>query len=241
MAVLANEVASQVVERLGLKYNHNQEVEADLTAIKVLDILGYKHDALATALNRIKQYFVTERMNVYYFASYTHPALESRIRRCGKPDDLVDKEFEQIVSFAVTNVANMKFEDRRFKQCIPYLKQNIENQVAMSDDYILMANCLLNTQNTEASNQEAIDYIRKAKTIDEKNINIYKVEVIAKLRQNKKAEAINLLNTYIDNLESMNALLHDIQNENLWAETRRFIYNEQYWAKQMLIKLNAMN
>jgi hypothetical protein len=241
MAAIAGSIASQVVDRLGMKYNHEQETEADQTAITVLKILGYDTNALATALSRIEKYYVTERMTAMYFATYTHPVLMERIAKCGTPQTATNKDFEKIVSFAVTNVASLKFEDRRFRQCIPYVKQNIENNVATSEDYILMANCLLNTQNTETSNREVIEYIQKAKQLDASNINIYKVEVLAKLRQNKKSEAIELLKKYIQNLQTMKATMNDILNETVWEQTNSFISSEQYWASQMLIKLNGMS
>jgi outer membrane PBP1 activator LpoA protein len=124
---------------------------------------------------------------------------------------------------------------------MPYLKQNIDNHIATSEDYILMANCLLNTRNSVSSNQEAVNYIQEAKRLDSNNINIYKVEVIAKLRQNKTSEAIDLLKQYADNLETMKSSMQNILNGDIWGETSKFISSEQYWANQMLIKLSAMN
>jgi predicted Zn-dependent protease len=241
MAAISSTVAAQVVERLGMNYNHEQEEEADQMAIQVLDALGYDVCGMATALSRIEQNYLSERINVMYFASYSHPALVDRIEQCGTPKTPVDKVFEKIVSFAVTNVAKMKFEDRRFHQSMPYLKQNIDNHIATSEDYILMANCLLNTRNSVSSNQEAVNYIQEAKRLDGNNINIYKVEVIAKLRQNKTSEAIDLLKQYADNLETMKSSMQNILNGDIWGETSKFISSEQYWANQMLIKLSAMN
>jgi Zn-dependent protease with chaperone function len=239
MATVACGIAEQVVDRLGMMYNHDQENEADQMALQVLKLLGYDVNAMSTALSQFAKYYVTERMNVMYFASYSHPALMERIRNCGTPQTLPDKEFEKIVSFAVTNVAYFKFDDRRFLQCIPYLKQNIENNVATAEDYILMANCLLNTQDTELSNQKVIDCLQAAKQLDD-DINIYKVEILAKLRQHKKGDAEELLKKYIQKLDLTSASMDNIRNGSYWEQTRRFVSDEQYWAHQMLIKLSGM-
>ena len=58
MAVLSTTIASQIVERLGMNYNAEQEEEADRIAIRVLELLGYDKNALATALNRMQENMV---------------------------------------------------------------------------------------------------------------------------------------------------------------------------------------
>ena len=238
MAVLSTNIATAVIDRLGMNYNHQQEADADRYAKRVLEILGYDTNALATALSRLENEFINERNNAMYLASYTHPDLISRIKEAGTPSDMRDEKFEQMISFAVSNVAMMKYSDCRFRQCLPYVCQNIENNVATSDDYLLKANCLLSTKNDEESNLEALNLIRKAKLMDEDNINIYKAEIIATLRLNDKAKAIELLNDYIATLNSF--VLDDIKSGDYWDTVHQFISSETRWAKQMNIKLSGM-
>ena len=238
MAVLSTSIASQVIDRLGMNYNYMQEEEADKLAIQALKILGYNENALATALSRLENEYIKERNNAMYINSYTHPALISRIENAGAPSVAQDKHFEQVISFAVSSVAMMKYEDRRFRQCLPYVSQNIENNVATADDYILKANCLLSTKNDNESNNEVINLIDKAKQLDDNNINIFKTEIIATLRLGDKAQAIELLSQYIEKLNTYS--LEGIESDAVWSELNRFITSEKNWAHKMNIKLSGM-
>lgn len=238
VAVLSTNIASAVIDRLGMNYNHQQETDADMMAIEVLRILGYNENALATALSRLEKEYIQERNNAMYINSYSHPSLIGRINDAGKPIELRDCKFEQIISFAVSNVAMMKYSDRRFRQCIPYVAQNIENHVATSDDYLLKANCLLSMKNDVDSNNEALALINHAKLIDDSNINVYKAEIIATLRLDEKAKALELLDNYITILDSYD--LSIIHSDNYWDNVMTFVTSEKQWASQMKIKLNGM-
>lgn len=238
MAVLSTSIASEVVDRLGMNYNHEQENEADKLAVQALKILGYNENALATALSRLEREYIAERNNAMYLNSYTHPALVDRINNAGTPSGEKNKKFEQIISFAVSSVAMMKYSDCRFRQCMPYVTQNIENNVATADDYLLKANCLLSTKNDPVNNQEVMALINKAKMLDDNNINIFKTEIIASLRLNDKAMAMDLLNQYTTRLNSYP--LDEIKSHDSWDKLNDFIINENSWANKMIIKLKGM-
>ena len=238
MAVLSASITSQVVDRLGLKYNHEQENEADKLAVQVLKILGYNENALATALSRLEEEYIRERNNAMYVSSYTHPALTERIQKAGEPEQVKDDDYERMVSFAVSNVAQMKYENRRFRQCLMYVSQNINNNVASVDDYIIKANCLLFTKDDADSNMEAIALINKAKAIDPNNINIYKAEIIAVLRSGDKEKSLELVNQYIDRLDASS--LDEIKSDGAWEVYYNFLTSESIWAHQMVVKLKGM-
>lgn len=238
VASLSTGIASAVIERLGMNYNHDQEKAADEFAVHALKLLGYDSNALATALERLKGDYIRERNYALYFDSYSHPSLISRIKEAGEPQIVQEREFEQMISFAVTNSALMKYSDRRFHQCLPLLSQNIENNVAIADDYLIKANCLLATNNTIESNTEVIELIEKAKELENNNINIYKAEIIATLRLNHKEKALELLDSYIDALSMYN--LDNIKSNTYWDTVRQFVSSEDRWARQMKIKLKGM-
>lgn len=239
MAVLSSTIASQTAKNLGMEYNHQQEYEADKYAKKVLAFLGYDENALATVLSRLENEYVKDRNNAMYINSYTHPALTERVKKAGTPIDIEDKEFEQIISFAVSNVAIMEYSNYRFYRCLPYVNQNIENGVATADDYIIKANCLLSIKDDTQSNEEVFSLINAAKTIDEGNINIYKTEIISTLRSNDIIKAIELLNQYIGILNTY--ILEDIRSERTWESLYNFIIKEKDWAEKMVVKLRGMN
>ena len=129
------------------------------------------------------------------------------VHKLGNPEDIANQRFEQEISFAVTSTARMKFEDRRFRQVLPLVDQNINNGVATADDYILKAHCLLSLNNDSQSNTEVLDMVNMAKSLDESNINIYKAEILANLRLEKHTVVQELLSQYIQRLKSFLHLL----------------------------------
>ena len=240
MAALSTSVASQVIDRLGMNYNVKQEESADKVAVLVLEELGYDKNALSTALNRMKEIMVQERSNVMYFQTYSHPALIKRILDAGKPQDKIDQNFEQEISFAVTSTARMKFEERRFRQVLPLVNQNIYNGVATSEDYILKANCLLALHDDPQTNREILEIVETAKTIDPTNINIYKAEILANLRLKNYSASQSLLEQYIQLLNELKMQLKDIESDITWDANYKFVISERDWANRMLIKVKVM-
>lgn len=240
MAILSTSIGMQVVERLGMQYNHDQENEADKLAVQVLEILGYDKNALSTALSRMEREYIIERNNAMYVNSYSHPTLVSRINNTGIPSSNVSVDFERMVSFALTDVARMKYEDRRFRQCLPLVSQNIKNGVAQADDYILKSNCILATQNTAESNLEALELINKAKMIEPENINISKTEIIATLRLNRISDAIMLLQEYNTKIEKTVDEMKEIRSDETWDAYLQYVTSERSWVSKMLVKLKGM-
>lgn len=240
VAIASFSIANSVVKRMGMEYNREQETAADAAAVEVLKLLGYDENALSTALGRICESYKAEHDNTIYLQSKSHPSLASRIEKCGKANlNHKSEDFEKQVSFAVTNAATIKYIYRRFSQVIPLVDQNINNNVATAEDYILKANCLLSTSNTSESNNEVYSLINKAKSIEPNNINIYKAEIIAMLRMGKKQDAIKMLEDYVIKLEQ---LLKENENtsERIYNSTYNFVIPEQEWAKKMIVKLNGL-
>lgn len=240
MAMMTVGIANQIIDRLGMNFNHEQEEEADRIAIEVLKLLNYDSNALASALHRLQIAQEAERSKSSYLSSTTHPALVDRIKKLGTPSDRRDAKFEKMISFAITSSAIKKYDNRRFRQVLPLVNQNIENGVALADDYILKANCLLALKNDAKSNQEVLDAINMAKNLDKSNINIYKAEIIASLRLDKKNEAMKQLDEYLSKLQSLATSMSDIRSEITWDSTNDFVNAETIWAENMKIKLRGM-
>ena len=127
---------------------------------------------------------------------------------------------------------------RRFRQALPLVSQNIDNNVGTADDYIQKANCLLYMKNDPQSYAEVNRLISEAKKVKPQNINIYKTEIIAYLRQSKYSEGRALLESYREKLYSMLK-----PNENTPELERDRIYNyvqsELIWTEDMTQKLKA--
>ena len=237
VAIAAEQIAAEVCKKLGMAYTRKQESEADNVAKELIRVMGYDPNALATALSRIEEAMKQERSIEMYFAS-DHPALIDRIKNAGIPSNRVDKDFEKIISFAVSDAASMKMQDRRFRQALPLVSQNISNNVGTADDYIQKANCLLYMKNDANSYNEVVNLIGEAKKIRPNNINIYKTEIIVYLRQARYNEAKNLLASYRERLLSMIKFSEEIPEIE---KTRRYNYinSEIIWVDDMTQKLKA--
>lgn len=239
-AILSTIIADNAVEQLGMEYNHRQENEADAIAKDVLKYLGYDENALATALSRLEDNYVVEKDASMYVSSSTHPSLHRRIKRTGAPSDVREKKYEQIVSFAVTNTAVYKFNDRRFKQCLPLVNQNILNKVATADDYLIKARCLLAMDSSQGACEEILIAIGKAKELNASIINVCKTEIMVYLRLNDYEKVISLLSSYSDKL---NAAITSLSNCNtlMYDAHYKFLQQEVEWTNNMLVKIESMS
>ena len=237
VAAASSQIATEVCKRLGMVYNRKQESEADDMAIELLKIMKYDPNALSTALSRIEETLKQERSHEMYFAS-DHPALNIRIAKAGIPSKIVDKNFEKIISFAVSDAATMKMQDRRFRQAMPLVSQNINNNVATADDYIQKANCLLYLRNDESTHSEVTSLINEAKKLAPNNINIHKTEILALLRQKNYGGAKSLLATYKERLLKMRSSDNN-RPEDIWSIAYKFATSELVWADDMSMKLRS--
>lgn len=236
VAAASTQIANSVIERLGMKYSKEQEREADKIAVELLKVLNYDSNALATALSRIEESLKRERSIEMYFAS-DHPALVERIKISGTPSNEVNRNFEKIISFAVSDAASMKMQDRRYKQALPLFSQNIENNVATADDYIQKANCLLYMRNDKETYKEVLKLIDLAKSASPNNINIYKTEIIALLRQNSYSEARTKIKSYEDKLHTM--MSENQRPDKIWTRAYEYASRELIWTNDMSQKLRT--
>lgn len=228
MAMMSSEIASQVIDRLGMKYNHDQEREADNMSRQILATLQYDNQALAVALSNIKAEMDNRGSHDPYFESYTHPALVERIGLLGGSQFIDDPAFEKKISFLVTDVAKNRYNIGQFRKAIDLVNQNMENEVAVSDDYLLKAYCLLAMYDNEHSNREVLDLLDRAKTLNPSDINIYRTEILAYLRLNDRATALSLLQEY-DTL---------LRNGSGWGDLS-WVGAELDWCRNMQIKLKG--
>ena len=98
-AILAYSIAASVNERMGLKYSREQEMEADKCAVELMKYIDVTPTALASALSKIKNYCIITGNYLSLSGEGTHPALDDRIRKIGKPSSFYDIEYDKTISF----------------------------------------------------------------------------------------------------------------------------------------------
>lgn len=234
-------VSEEVNQRFGTIYSQQQELEADNIAKEILNLLKYNKTGLSVALYRIKNYCISTGNYLALSSTGSHPSLDFRINALGIPDSFeyfVQPAFLKKVSFI--NSYNAWIELEYYAHYITaneLVNRNINNGVAIEDDYIIKAKVKRRLSNTVASNEEVIELLHIAKAL---NVNppiiLYKEEAISLLRLNKTIEAKKSLDNYLScliNLKERKAHLQTTSYNDL-------LENEINWTKKMIFKITKL-
>ena len=129
-----------MVERFGIKYNHEQEFQADEAAYDVMMFLNAKPDAYVSALTKIRNYLYRTGNHLVLKDSHTHPSLDSRLEKLAViPKEFYSDEYQRIISFVNTNNAKIEYSKKHFLECENLVDKNINAGVGTESDYILKA------------------------------------------------------------------------------------------------------
>ena len=212
VAATSAAIAESMVEHLGMEYTQQQEVVADDLAIKILELSGYDNNALSTVFHRIKEWEIINRDYKSYHASDTHNALYHRINNAGQPYNRINKSFEQMVSLAVTSTAIINYNMRLYAMANALVDQNIANNIASNEDYIIKVLCTLKMYNDAQHNAEALDTLN---IVLENSMDLMalKYKVVILLRLGNITEAQSTLDTYYNLVSNM----RDMSEEQDWV------------------------
>lgn len=240
-AIVASVFSDEIINRLGVKYNQAQEIEADNASQEILEVLKYDKLGLSAALQRIKNYCVMTGNYLALSGSGTHPSLDNRINLLGEVDNLeifVQPTFLKKVS--LINSYNAWIELWYFAHHLAandLATRNITNDVATESDYIVKAVVKRRLSNIKESNEEVINLLSKAKTL---NVTPYillnKEEGITYIRLDKKTEAKKAFQTYL-------TLLNELKDRNEIKElnnNNKGLEDEITWTKKMIFKVDNL-
>ena len=236
VAILSEVAVESVSEYLGIKYNHAQETEADSVTKELLPLWGYAPGAMSGALSRISEYYSRAGLNaINDVVSETHPSLRNRIIKLGEPFMIEEKEFERIISFAVTDMASLEAYNMNYDLCIDFADQNINNGVAVCEDYLLKVNSILSLKGgDETYKTDVLNLIDRAKELNVNNVYVRRAEVIANLLYKQYEESIKSLECYIE------LLLKFSQTGSLSELYVTYINDEIIWAHDMIAKIKGL-
>jgi predicted Zn-dependent protease len=240
-AIAASVFSEEIINRLGAKYNQEQESEADNASQEILGVLNYNKLGLSAALQRIKSYCIVTGNYLALSGSGTHPSLDNRISLLGQVNSLelfVQPTFLKKVSFI--NSFNAEIELWNFAHHLAandLVNRNIANGVATESDYIVKAVVRRRLSNTKESNEEVINLLSKAKTLNVTSyIVLNKEEGITYLRLEKKAEAKKSFQTYL-------TLLIELKDRNEikgLKNNNKELEDEIIWTKKMIFKVDNL-
>ena len=225
-----------MVERFGIKYNHEQEFQADEAAYDVMMFLKAKPDAYVSALTKIRNYLYRTGNHLVLKDSHTHPSLDSRLEKLAViPKEFYSEEYQRIISFVNTNNAKIEYSKKHFLECENLVDKNINAGVGTESDYILKALVTRVIHGDKKNNLLALDYLNKAEELGiEPNAYIDKQKAITYLRLNQTFEAKDALEQYLNQL----SLILGEENEMSNFEEEA-LNNEISWTKKMIYKLSS--
>jgi hypothetical protein len=238
-AIVATVFSNEIINRLGIKYNHTQESDADRASQEILEVLKYDKLGLSVALQRIKDYCIMTGNYLALSGSGSHPSLENRINLLGQATNLetfVQPVFLKKVS--LINSYNAWIELWHFAHHVAannLVNRNIDNGVATESDYIVKAVVKRRLSNTTESNEEVINLLSKAKLLNvTPYILLHKEEGITYMRLDKKAEAKKSFQTYLTLLNELK-----VRNETKEVSNKGF-EDEIIWTKKMIFKVDNL-
>lgn len=229
-AILSSAIATSINDRLGANYNINQEWEADNAATKVLTFLGKDPKALSVALSRIQDYCILNADYLALAGSGTHPALPSRIGKIGYADPTTFNsiKYDRIISLVNTYNSMNEYELQHLETTLNLTNRSIESGVGTEDDYLLKAMSIRLLYDTPEKNQEALDLINKAKSLNiAPHSYILKEEGLTLLRLRRQKEASEAFTNYGRSLESE-------------IDKSGYVLDEIEWTKKMINKLTVL-
>lgn len=225
VALLSTGIANEIIDRLGAKYDREQEQEADMVASQLLKFLNIDPSAFNSVLMRLYDYgIITGNYGMFLNTkNSTHPAIQERIQSAAgpvNPDKFYSIQYLQKISLVTSYSAINEFNSRHYNNCSELVDRNIKAEVATESDYIIKAMLTRIFSDTEASNNESLKLLRIAEGLDVTNmIYVYKQLGITYLRLSKYTEAIQSFEDYLNHLNSIENPAEYIIEEIDWTNT----------------------
>lgn len=228
-------INDNIMNRMGLDYSDKQEEEADDVAGAFLKLMGKNSEALISALNKINTYYESNP-DVEALSKYgIYGSLSKRLGKMGKVPVLEeDRTYLKKTSGVVSFEAAMQDYNKNFKESRQLAMKNINNGMACSDDYLMVARSIMKLSNTAEANKECMFYLNTADEISKiTNLNICKMKILLLLRENKQMDAVDLLHQYRSLLDAMFQQPHS-------EEDAQWIAAEHTWTNKLLDRTYKM-
>lgn len=225
-------IANKVTDYGGMKYGHKQDLEADAIAVKMLDLMGYDKNAVASVLARLQVSMNENRSTPSYVSTYTKPYLAERISKAGTLDRKCDVKFEKRVASAVSSVAGYKYGEGKYTEAVALVDRNIANNVAVADDYLIKANSMLVMNPSDKDRAEINSLIAKARQLNPADIRPLKTEILSAISAGDNKSASALLQQYIDNLETVLS-----SNSSRYSDITDYLNSEIDWARDTKVRI----
>ena len=142
VAFLSHSVASAIISRLGMDYSREQQIEADVMALKILEWHGEDPLALASAFYRLNEYYKATRDYRLFPEERTYPHLLPRIREAGgtsgnMPPVAPDPQYLKRVGVLANLSGWQEFAEGEYELAQRQVDRLVDAGVAAIDDQLL--------------------------------------------------------------------------------------------------------
>jgi beta-barrel assembly-enhancing protease len=240
VAIASVVFADAILENLGVRFDREQERQADRLSQDMLKILDHDDAGLSIALERLKLYLSLTGNYQALSGSGSHPSIDDRIKELktkvlsqSNSKSLADPKYLRTISLVTSFNAQIElWHNANFQAASNLAQRNISNEVATEVDYVIQAIVKRRLENSEASNLEVLALLTEAKKLNVNPISIIDRELgITYLRLNQLESAKGAFNEYsvflqnrlkaIDRLEYPSAFIN-VNEDLIW--TRMMIY-----------------
>ena len=229
-------LSAPAVDRLGMRYKTQQEVQADRLACDLLAFKGYNPAAMASALSKIAAYYEQSHRTKDMVRYNSLADLQKRIEKAGSSDGCQpQRSYLKKTSDVVTFNALMKFNAKRYQEALRTAKKNVENRLATDNDYVILVKSNMALVNSEEANRQCMEWLDTAQELagDSPNLEIQKQRVLLLLRMDKQMQAGHVLEEYLQ-------LLERYQAQGIEGEEKEWAEREMAWSRQMLGKIRRI-
>lgn len=228
VGLIASLLSIPATDRLGMKYKIGQELVSDQLARELLAFKGYNPDGMASALNKITNYYNQQQRSDDLTRYGSISDLTKRIEKAGKIQNLSSRPYLKMTSDVVTFNAAMNYANKHYKEAARLIRKNVENEFATDNDYIILVKGQMALSNTDETNNQCLALLDKAQELAgaSPNLDISKQRILLLMRMHKQAKAANVLKEYIDQLSQY-------QNQGIEGEEKEWTNKEMGWANQM--------
>lgn len=235
IGLVASLLSIPATNRLGMTYKTGQEITSDQLARELLVFKGYKADGLASALDKISEYYSMQQRSENITRYNSLSDVQKRIEKAGGFQSLRSRPYLKTTSDVITFNASMNFANKRYKETTQLINKNLVNELATDNDYIIFVKAQMALSNTEETNNQCLSMLDKAQKLigENHNLDIYKQRILLLMRMNKQAKAANTLKEYL-------TLLTQYQSQGIEGEEKGWTNKEIGWASQMLNKISRI-
>ncbi len=229
------------IDRLGMNYSNNQEQEADKLALRILEFNGYRAEALASALRKIRDYYTRNRETEDLMRYNDIDQLQERIGKLPEtPQEAgsapTDRPYLRTTYDAVNFNAALNYSGGLFKEAIMLARKNIANRLADSQTYLLLVQSQMALYNTDEVNAECLALLDEAEALPHsaRNPEVCKQRILLLMRMKKQTDALHSLHDYMGLLIDYQKQQPADRQEQIWID------KEMNWTQQMMEKINKV-